>query len=92
MGTFCTSAVFYEPKTTLKYKANFKNPTDLASLPQILKVLYYLPVLPKLLGSLCTAFLTSAASSSQPCACFPATLVSAQSFQGLLPLCLINVY
>lgn len=55
MGTFCTSAVFYEPKTTLKYKVNFKNPSNLASLPQLLKVLYYLPVLPKLLGSLCTA-------------------------------------
>lgn len=57
MGTFCTSAVFYEPKTTLKYKVNFKNLSDLASLPQLLKVLYYLPVLPKLQLEVCTASL-----------------------------------
>lgn len=58
MGTFCNSAVFYEPKTTLNYKVNFKNPSDLASLPQLLKVLYCHPSAAKTtVGSLCTASL-----------------------------------
>lgn len=58
MGTSCTSAVFYEPKTTLNYKVNFKNPSDLASLPQLLKVLSYHPsAATTAVGSLCTASL-----------------------------------